>query len=131
MGDDLKLIDALTMRMRDLQARQGVIAQNIANADTPGYRTRELKSPDFQALLGDGDRRVAKPTVRFSPTLQALGGRSTTATMTVSSTEEKPNGNNVSLEDQVIAMGQVQSDYQAATSLYRKSIGLLKIALGR
>lgn len=131
MGGDLKLIDALTLRMKDLQARQGVIAQNIANADTPGYRTRELKSPDFQSLLGDGDRRLAKPAVRLSPTLQALGGNSAAMTTTVSTSEEKPNGNNVSLEDQVIAMGQVQSDYQAATSLYRKTMGLLKIALGR
>lgn len=131
MSGGLKLIDALAMRMRDLQERQVVIAQNIANADTPGYRTREVKSPDFQALVGESDRSIAKPTVRLSSTLRHMSGKSTATMTSVSSQEEKPNGNNVNLEDQVLAMGQVQADYQAATSLYRKSMGLLKIALGR
>lgn len=127
----LKLIDALVLRMRDLQERQGVISQNIANADTPGYRTRDLRSPDFADLLDvETKGGIRKPHIELSSSMRAVG-RSHVTTVPGDASEEKPNGNNVSLEDQVLTMGQIQSDYQAATSLYRKSMGLLKIAIGR
>ncbi len=45
--------------------------------------------------------------------------------------ETKPDGNNVTLEDQLLKMGQIQADFAAMTSLYRKSQGLMQSALGR
>jgi flagellar basal-body rod protein FlgB len=46
-------------------------------------------------------------------------------------TETKPDGNNVTLEDQLLTLGQVQADFAAMTNLYRKQMGLMKTALGR
>lgn len=126
----LKLIDALVLRMNDLQNRQAVISQNIANADTPGYRARELRSPNFASLVAGDSDGIRRPRIELSATMRSLGGGKLT-TVAAEAAEEKPNGNNVSLESQVLAMGQVQSDYQAAASLYRKSMSLLKIAIGR
>jgi flagellar basal-body rod protein FlgB len=45
--------------------------------------------------------------------------------------ETKPDGNNVVLEEQMLKMGQVQSDYATMTGIYRKQMGLLKSAIGR
>ena len=74
-------------------------------------------------------RGVSRPVSGSMATdLSGLPAHSTVAT---ESAEEKPNGNNVDLEEQVLTMGQIQSDYQQAASLYRRSVGLLKIAIGR
>ena len=45
--------------------------------------------------------------------------------------ETKPTGAPVSLEDEMAKLGEVQLDYQLASTLYVKSLGLLKIAIGR
>jgi flagellar basal-body rod protein FlgB len=45
--------------------------------------------------------------------------------------ETKPDGNNVTLEDQLLKMGQIQTDFSAMTSLYRKQMALIDAALGR
>jgi len=119
------LLDALTGSMRMLTRKQEVIAQNIANADTPGYRARVLDETGFAARLGP----AVAPTARMT----ALGAKAPMPARGVveAASEVKPNGNSVSLEDEMLAMGRVQTDYAAATALYRKSVGLLKIALGR
>jgi flagellar basal-body rod protein FlgB len=46
-------------------------------------------------------------------------------------TETKPDGNNVTIEDQLLKMGQIQTDFTAMTNLYRRQQALLKTALGR
>ena len=45
--------------------------------------------------------------------------------------EVKPDGNSVTLEDQLLKMGQIQADYAALTSLYRKQDALMRTALGK
>ena len=47
----VSLLSALTQKMRWHQERQGMLAQNVANADTPGYRGRDLKAIDFSSQL--------------------------------------------------------------------------------
>jgi flagellar basal-body rod protein FlgB len=48
---DIPLFAMLRERMSWLNQRQGVLSQNVANADTPGYGARDLKAPDFETLL--------------------------------------------------------------------------------
>lgn len=45
--------------------------------------------------------------------------------------EIKPDGNSVTLEDQLLKLGKIQADFATMTNLYRKQQGLLKAALGR
>ena len=132
------LIDGLTRSMKALSQRQQVIAQNIANSETPGFKARETVTPDFAALLsaqGDGGApRVARPQVRISSGMAALGARQPDGGSIIAdadTSETRPDGNNVGLEDQMLKMGQVQSDFAAATSIYRKQMGMLKTATGR
>lgn len=135
MPDPLTLSDALAQAMRHLGDRQRVIAQNIANADTPGYKARDLAAPSFAAMVdasGTG-AQVAKPTVRISDAMRRMGAGSAQAGSLVDRniSEEKPDGNTVTLEDQLLKMGQIQADYVELTSLYRKRMGLVRAALGK
>jgi flagellar basal-body rod protein FlgB len=126
------IFDAIGQSMKHLGTRQRILSQNIANADTPGYKARDAAEQNFASLLGEGGQ-VAVPKVQISDQMRALGTRSLTAG-TIPATdifETKPDGNNVTLEDQLLKMGQVQADFAALTSLYRKQISLVKAALGK
>lgn len=132
------LLTSLRDQMKHLAARQRVIAQNVANSETPGYKARDLSEPDFSTLLAaqggaKGTPRVARPTVRLTDSMAALGARAPLGAGSIADedvSETKPDGNNVTLEDQLLKMGQIQADFAAATNLYRKQLGLLKIAVG-
>lgn len=132
-----KLIQGLADAMRHLGLRQRVIAENIANGDTPGYKARTVDAPDFGSLVGvaSGARTVVRPTVSVTSGMAALGAQQPRGANGVrldsKVTETKPDGNNVTLEDQLLALGQAQADYAAMTSIYRKQMGLLRTAIGR
>jgi len=132
------ILSSIAREMKHLSERQRVIAQNIANSETPGYKAQEVRAPDFSALLaqqnaGGGSPRVSRPRVEITAGMAALGARPTGGSLMLDHdvTETKPDGNNVTLEDQLLKMGQVQADFTAMTNLYRKQQSLLKTALGR
>jgi len=134
------ILGGIEREMRHLAERQRVIAQNIANSETSGYRAKDVAAPNFADLLaqqggGGGTPRIAAPRVVLTAGMTALGARGPSSGGSVildrDVTETKPDGNNVTLEDQLLKMGQVQADFAAMTSLYRKQQGLLKTALGR
>ncbi len=127
------LINGITAAMRHLGARSEVIAGNIANADTPGFKARTLREPDFGAMVNGRSGGPQRPTVQVTSRMAELGAGKRSGEKGVvdkSITETKPDGNNVTLEQQLLAMGEVQADYATLTSLYRKQMGLLKTALG-
>lgn len=132
------LIASIKLSMKALSQRQQVIAQNLANSETPGFKARETVAPDFSKLLaaqGEGGApRVARPQVRISAGMAALGARPPAGGSIIAdgdTGETKPDGNNVVLEEQMLKLGQVQSDFAAVTSIYRKQMGMLKTAAGR
>jgi flagellar basal-body rod protein FlgB len=133
MGNLPPLLAGIQTRMRNLSERQNVIAQNIANSETPGYKAREVSEPSFAGLVNSGIA-VAKPRVQLTDAMKSLGAVQPVGTGLVLDkdiTETKPDGNNVTLEDQLLKMGQVQADFAAMTSLYRKQISMMKTALGK
>lgn len=133
------IVQGVVQAMRHLQDRQRVVAENIANADTPGYRARDVEAPDFSSLVeatgtGGGAPGVARPQVRLTSGMAALGASAPSGSGVIldrNISETKPDGNNVTLEDQLLRMGQVQADFTALSGLYRKQMGLLRTALGR
>ena len=130
MNERLFGIHAAALELRS--HRMGLLTSNIANAATPGYKARELAPPSFAALV-DGSSRVAKPQVEISDAMKRLGAKPSSVTTIADPdiSEIKPDGNNVTLEDQLLKMGQVQADYAALTSLYAKQMKMLKSALGK
>lgn len=136
MVDTPPLLNAIGAAMKHLGTRQRIIAQNIANADTPGFKAREAAPPSFAAMLDTGESgavHVARPMVRISDSMRALGAGSLHSESIADTdiAETKPDGNNVTLEDQLLKMGQIQSDFATLTSLYRKQMGLVRAALGK
>jgi flagellar basal-body rod protein FlgB len=105
-----------------------VLAENVANADTPGFRGRDVKQLDFNdALRATGSVKVA--TTAPNHIGGGAGGRFPTDNR--GGFETTPRGNAVVLEDEMLKVAQTQMDHQAATALYARSIGLIKTALGR
>lgn len=131
---DLPLVGALKSRMRWNQARQSVLAENVANADTPSFRARDLKAPVFQGP--GGLRRPAAPGVAVATTAAGhIQGRPIAGSgFRPDGTrpfETTPNGNAVNLEEEMMKAADNQIDYQMAASLYQRSLGVLKTAIGR
>jgi flagellar basal-body rod protein FlgB len=126
---DLPLFSMLKTRMYWLNERQRVLAENVANADTPGFRGRDLKQLDFHDVLR------ATGEVKLATTAPGhIGGAGNTSRFPIDGRggfETTPRGNAVVLEDEMLKVAQTQMDHQAATQLYSRSIGLIKTALGR
>ncbi len=129
---DLPVLDMLKSKLKWHQTRQSVLAENVANADTPNYKAREVERFNFEravklaAQSGVTMKRTNAGHVAGTPGPE---GASPGAAET-SSWEVTPSGNSVSLEDQMMKVTQNQMDYQTASSLYSRALGLMRIALG-
>ncbi len=135
---DLPILAMLRTRMQWHQGRQKLLAENVANADMPGFKPRDLASPD---LGGRADGLVqpvgARPGTGLAVTSSAhialSGGADGPGAdpRRIKEFEVRPSGNGVNLEDEMMKAGDNQADYQLAASLYQKSLETLKIAIGK
>jgi flagellar basal-body rod protein FlgB len=127
---DIPILAMLRTRMAWHQERQRVLANNVANADTPKFRPSDLVPPDFSRPAP-----AAGPValVRTDPMhLGASGaGGSQFAAATHGKYEVRPTGNAVNLEDEMMKVAANQMDYQMVTTLYGRGLGLIKTALGK
>ena len=129
--DDIPLFAMLRSRLGYLSERQQLIAQNVANSDTPGYASRDLKPFTFdakmQAQAGVSMQSVTQPGHMTPPSARRGSGgafKSTKADIT----ETTLNGNSVSLEDEMMRMTEARMSYDAAVGFYQKSLDLLRMA---
>ena len=111
-------------RIAWLEERQRVLAQNIANADTPGFRPRDIGS--FQGSLA-GAFAMARTSARHLP---GTGG-TPRAREDRGVTDRAPNGNAVSLDREALKVADTDTAHALATGLYRRWVGLFRTALGR
>ncbi len=138
--DDIPLFGMLKSRLGYLTERQKLVAQNVANADTAGYRPSDLKPFSFQASLmnqtsgavyrggvaapTNGVRMIATSASHLAPSKAPSAWRSTAG----ADSETTLDGNAVSLEDQMIKMTDARMNYDAAISFYQKSMTMLRMA---
>ena len=129
---NMPVFAALTDKMRWHQTRQGLLAENVANAETPGYRGRDLAQFDFAQTNGPFSSATVTTTAT-QPTHFSVSSSNGTAfgAQRMANFEITPEGNGVTLEDEMMKVTTNMMDYQAATGLYTKSIKILKTALGR
>jgi flagellar basal-body rod protein FlgB len=131
MLGDVPLISAIKSRMQYHQTRQKMLAENVANADTPGFRPRDLKPFDLMMAVQKADFTGSTAPARTSAghlTGSGSGGLGSRRSQIFESTQS---GNAVSLEDEMMRMSQNNADYQMATTLYTKSLSYLRMALGK
>ena len=127
------LFAMLKNKMMWHQSRQKVLAQNVANADTPGYRPQDLKKPDFQkemklaASLHVTTQRTHASHIAGDPVGEETKGF---RKIERDGWETTPSGNSVVLEEEMMKVTQNQMDYQAATTLYSRALTLIKVSIG-
>jgi flagellar basal-body rod protein FlgB len=125
---DIPILSMLRERMEWHQERQRVLAENVANADTPNYRARDLAPPDFSHAM-----QQALALDRTDPAhITAQGGDGSAFAADSSGRYAiRPRGNSVTHEDEMMKVAANQMDYEAVTSLYTRSLALIKLAIGR
>jgi flagellar basal-body rod protein FlgB len=134
MISDIPILSMLRTRMQWHQARQEVLAENIANADTPNYQARDLVPPDFGNELSSASPSSPSSIglVRTDPNhIATQGGDTQFATDRNVRYEIRPRGNAVSHEDEMMKVAANQMDYEAVTQMYTHSLGLIRTALDR
>jgi flagellar basal-body rod protein FlgB len=124
------LISMLKTRMHWHQTRQKLLAENVANADTPGFQPKDLRVPTFtpSGVQTGGNVAVQRTSPNHMAGTSARPGEDPRHARRF---EITPSGNAVSLEDEMLKVAQNQSDYQLAASLYQKSLQMLRTAVGR
>lgn len=130
----IPLLGLLRERMSWLNARQGVLSQNVANADTPGYMAHDLKPLDFETLLKNSTQSndFNGGLATTNPRHIAING-SASGISDTDAADQQPDttGNSVSLEEEMIKVADTQAQYQAAANLYSKAVELMRTAIGR
>lgn len=109
-------------------ARQAVIAQNMANADTPGYTAQDVTP--FQAAFETGMTAVTPRATRPTHLNGSVQGAPFVAGDRPGA-EADPNGNSVSLETEMIHAVDTKRAHDRALAIYRSSLGILRQAIGR
>jgi flagellar basal-body rod protein FlgB len=126
---DIPILSMLRERMEWHQERQRVLAENVANADTPNYHARDLAPPDFSHQLQVASLALDRTSPLHIPA-QGGGGSAFSADSS-GRYEVRPRGNSVTHEDEMMKVASNQMDYEAVTSLYTRSLALIKVAIGR
>ncbi|TCZ53674.1 flagellar basal body rod protein FlgB [Roseicella aquatilis] len=113
-------------RLRWLDQRQRVLAQNIANANTPGYQPQDLVP--FAQHLARTDT-AAEPRRTDAAHLPGQGGDGVRKDRTA--IERAPDGNAVSLDQQALKVAETDQAHALATALRSRWLAMYRTALGR
>ena len=131
MDSNISIFDLFSQRMGWLKQRHEVLAQNVANADTPDYAPRDLTEDSFAKAL-QGRLPVGK-TLRTDAhhipgTLE--NGRGPRSYASKTTYESAPSGNAVVLEEQLVKTAETEMNHSTVTNLYGKYMRMFRIALG-
>lgn len=129
---NLPLFSALAEKMKWHQTRQGLLAENIANAETPGFKGRDLAVGSFGEHMRNASvAQIATVATNRNHIIKAASADGAFGSRQLNNFEVTPEGNGITLEDEMMKVASNQMDYQAVTTLYTRSVRLLKTALGR
>lgn len=127
MFQDLNVLKTAMQMARHAGTQQAVSAENIANADTPGFKAARVTP--FTDLVnraeGGFDQRATRPghmngtTDIGAPEIARLRG------------SEDPNGNGVVLEMEMLTAVDAKRQHDRALAIYRSGISVLRASLGR
>jgi flagellar basal-body rod protein FlgB len=123
---DIGLFRLAEQRLAWVGRRQELLAQNVANASTPRYQPRDL--PPFASALAHAGPAAAM--VRTVPN-HLIGASHAQAARLSRPRERAPDGNSVSMEDQLTKVADTAGTQQLVANLYRKYHGMFRTALGR
>lgn len=127
MYKNLNLFQVSSQMARHAGARQSVVAANIANADTPGYQARAIASfADSYRASETGRMRATRPGH-----IGAAANPAAIAPVETSTAEPAPNGNTVSLEQEMLHAVNVEREHSRALAIYKHALTVMRTSLGR
>lgn len=136
MLEGIGLFRGIMTKMDWLDQNQRVLSENIANSDTPGFQPRVLKQKDFKSFMGRSleGGSVSVAPVQMSATERGhFGFNESEAVMADTKQknvyESSPDNNGVVLEEQLYRANLNKTDYDIAASLYRRNVGMLRMAI--
>ena len=118
MIQNLKILQTLSAMASHAAQRHEVLARNIANANTPGYKAQDIES--FADIYAAAERAEANPQNLVR-----------TATVFETDSPEKLNGNTVSLQEQMLGTAEAKGQHDMALAVYRKTLDLVRLSVGR
>ena len=128
----MSLFGMVKSKLAWLGQRQEILAQNIANSDTPKYRASALKPYNFDELM----RKEAGQLNMVTDGASHLPGRRVRVRDYASVVERRPfetmpNGNAIVLEEQMAKVNETQINHNLMTQLYKKHLNMIKMAIGK
>ncbi|MCM2561894.1 FlgB family protein [Lutimaribacter sp. EGI FJ00015] len=108
-------------------ARQATIAQNMAHADTPGYKAHDL--PPFADMVSD--RQTVQKATRTRHLNGTVAGQMSFETVARDGAGTNPNGNNVTIEQEMLHAVDTKRQHDRALAIYKSSLTILRSAIGR
>ncbi len=135
MADPL-VVAMLKTNLRYQSQRQGELARNVANIDTPGYKAHDLKKIDFKQMVdsASGPAATVQPVVISSTSAMHLSGTPTAGSFASEKTrrpfEVSPTANSVTVEEQMAKISDTATQYELSTSMLKKFSAMYKTALG-
>lgn len=121
----------LRTRLDQLSERQRLIAENIANASTPGYRPRDLDTAGFERMLAShagGQGLVMSRTGASHMMPGGASGSGEARIVTRDDGETTMDGNAVVLEDQMTRATETRMSFETGIALYQKGLELIRLA---
>jgi flagellar basal-body rod protein FlgB len=125
----LTLFSMMQTKMAYHSQRQDSLAQNIANADTPGARAKDVKPLDFSRMMRKQQKLAMAQTSGVHKEGIAYRLPDYQAEQSKKTFEMKPVKNTINVEEQMMQISQNAFDFQTTTTMYRKTADLFKIAL--
>lgn len=123
-----KLFEMTSGKLHWLGQRHRILAQNVANSNTPNYQAKDLRNLDFSSPFGSFQK-----TMHIARTDNKHFTRTENSPYHQYDTryphEVTPDGNGVSLEEQIFKLNAVQSEHNLATSIMRKYHAMYNQAL--
>lgn len=120
--ETMRMAQALTSHAA---ARQKLVAKNIANADTPGYRA--MDSADFASVW----RSAGSTELRTTDTRHLSGSQLHTPRLVDAGGEASPNGNTVSIEDELVRQASTRRSFDLGVIVFQSGLSLMRAGLGR
>jgi flagellar basal-body rod protein FlgB len=132
--NDIPVLSALRTKMQWHQVRQRLLSENVANSDSPAFKPHDLVEPKFDGNGASTGSIAALAMARTSPGHIAPSAGSGSESFEQDRQvkfNSTPTGNAVNLENEMLKSSDNQMDYAAVSSLYSKSLHVLKVAIGK
>ncbi|KIN65919.1 Flagellar basal-body rod protein FlgB [Sulfitobacter noctilucae] len=126
MFENIDIFRMSAAMARHAGQKQAVVAQNVANADTPNYKARDIA--DFANTYVPADNAGAQRATRAQHLHGALNGSMPTAAV-VERDQASPNGNQVSLETETLKSVDAKRQHDRALAIYKTALSVLRTSI--